>query len=370
MRLISLLPLCLLSSSLPAQEIGDTIVVICENETEVKSTGRKVSPVWRGTHLRVEGVVGNSFLVEWENQKVLISNQDVASLDLAGRIFTQAIAENPTAYEYSYRGMVLFAKGEFFKAVDDFDQSLRLDPSLADVWYDRARAWEQLRNLRKAHSDYDEAIRLDPNNEAAYYCRGCLWLKQNNFDRALADFSAAIRLNPSDDRSYLMRGRVRTERKQFDRALEDFNRVIQRSPSLPIGYLYRANLWQSQGELSKAIADYNEVVRLDPQNSHAHHSLAWIYSSSGNREVLDPKKAIEHAETACQLTGWKDSGPLSTLAAAYAEAGDFKHAVEYQQKAYALYSDSEKEAWGNLTELYKSGKTARSSGKAADSSQE
>jgi hypothetical protein len=36
---------------------------------------------------------------------------------------------------------------------------------------------------------------------------------------------------------------------------------------------------------------------------------------------------VEHATRACQLTQWRVHGYVSTLAAAYAEAGDFQKAV-------------------------------------------
>ena len=53
----------------------------------------------------------------------------------------------------------------------------------------------------------------------------------------------------------------------------------------------------------------------------------------------DAKRAIEQATRACELTQWKDSAYLDTLAAAYADAGKFDKAAEFEQKAVELVTE-------------------------------
>ena len=47
----------------------------------------------------------------------------------------------------------------------------------------------------------------------------------------------------------------------------------------------------------------------------------------------DGKKAVENGTIACELTDWKVSAQLDTLAAAYAEAGDFLNAIKLENQA-------------------------------------
>ena len=66
-----------------------------------------------------------------------------------------------------------------------------------------------------------------------------------------------------------------------------------------------------------------------------------------------------NATKACELYRWKDSTGLATLAAAYAESGDFKQAVEQQKKAIELASEENRAAYLSRLKLYKQGKPYR-----------
>ena len=66
------------------------------------------------------------------------------------------------------------------------------------------------------------------------------------------------------------------------------------------------------------------------------NNLAWILSTCADASLRDGKRAVELATHACELTGRKNAWLLDTLAAAFAETGDFKAAVETQREAMAL----------------------------------
>ena len=66
------------------------------------------------------------------------------------------------------------------------------------------------------------------------------------------------------------------------------------------------------------------------------------------------------ATRACELTQWKNANDLDTLAAAYAEVGEFDEAVEWQEKAIQLTTDAErKQKHQDRLKLYKEKKPYR-----------
>lgn len=75
------------------------------------------------------------------------------------------------------RGDDFNVKGEFDRAIADYDAALKVDPALAEALNSRGMAWRDKGDRRRALTDFEAALKLKPDYEAARANRKSLALE-------------------------------------------------------------------------------------------------------------------------------------------------------------------------------------------------
>ena len=117
----------------------------------------------------------------------------------------------------------------------------------------------------------------------------------------------------------------------------------------------------SKGEYEAALESVNRILELHPGNALAHNNKAWLLATCPVDDIRDGKLSLDHAWASNALSDYNNFAFLDTLAAAFAENGDFEKAIRWQMKAIDYLPDDR--IYGNAFRerlaLYKSGKPYR-----------
>jgi tetratricopeptide (TPR) repeat protein len=68
------------------------------------------------------------------------------------------------------------------------------EPKTAADFFSRGLAWYEKGEYDKAIKDYDEAVRLNPKDDGAFFNRGVAWKAKGENEKAEKDFAEAKRL--------------------------------------------------------------------------------------------------------------------------------------------------------------------------------
>ena len=128
--------------------------------------------------------------------------RDCSRIIKSGRLFGKPISKAYLAIVYINRGGAYDYKGEYDRAIADFDKAIELNPKDGGAYINRGAVNYHKGEYDRAIADYTQAIKLDPKDAAVYTNRGIAYRRQGDFDRAIADYDKAIELNPKYANAY------------------------------------------------------------------------------------------------------------------------------------------------------------------------
>ena len=380
----------------PPVRPGDVVITV--RQSPLKIDDSRVHFVRHGTILGVESVNGEWLWVT-QGKSGWVSQRDVIPRGQAVAYFSQQILRQPGDVEWlRCRGKAYLAFGIAEKAVADFNRALMVRPSPL-LYADRGLAWSLASEYDKAIADFSEAIRTHPSQRlsgdelAVIYClRGLARGGKNDVPAAITDFNEAIRLSPELAFAFNQRGKAwLADGNSTMKAIADFNEALRLNPVFDSAYNNRALAWATMGEMEKAIADFRAAISLDPDALFSRNTRSRLLSEAAGwaaqpqpdtQRLLDPldspannlalllatcpdqqfrsgAEAVQIAQRLCQLDKHRFAPFLNTLAAAYAETGDFAGAVMWQSKALELGAAGKQDELRSRLALYQSGKPYR-----------
>jgi tetratricopeptide (TPR) repeat protein len=256
----------------------------------------------------------------------------VAEPGLAGAACPAAGPRPGSAAYYSARENAAYLRKDYDRAIAEYTEAIRREPTVAAYYTKRGIAWGAKKEYDRAAADCSRTIRLNPKDARAYASRAYA-SHQGEYDKAIADCDQAIRLEPQSARAYVNRGYAYTRKRAYDKAIADCTRAMRLDPRDASAPYNRGHVYYFKKQYRKALADCDQAIRLDPTLAAAFSRRAWLRATCPDDKYRDGARAVVDARRACELSGYRDSQALSTLAAAYAESGQYGEAVRTEKQA-------------------------------------
>ncbi len=229
-----------------------------------------------------------------------------AVVDADEALQLELIKEKLRSAYYHTRGAARDSLGEYSEAIEDFKESIRLNPKKALLYRDRGLAKNALKQYEDALKDFQKAIQLRSKEAINYYHRGVTLNRIGHYKEAIEDLNTAIQLDQTNANSYYQRGfakemlgqqdKAKTDYKevlkinpnepskshklgiakckirQYEQAIDYLNKSIKLDPKFYKGYLCRGCMKQTLGQDQDAIKDFDIVLSHNPKNATAYRN--------------------------------------------------------------------------------------------------
>jgi tetratricopeptide (TPR) repeat protein len=189
-------------------------------------------------------------------------------------------------------------------------------------------------------------------------------LKNGNLAGAKRNVDAALQVDPTMWPALYVRAQILASQGKSDLAIQDCNEALRQYRGCVEAALLRAKINSHLGKYAEASKEFNYLISLHPRSvtlARALSDRAWFLATCPEASFRNGQQAVKDAKAACSIMVWKDEHMIDTLAAAYAETGDFGSAMRYAQQALAvkdISAENSKRIQRHL-ELFKQNKPIR-----------
>ncbi len=252
-------------------------------------------------------------------------------------LWRTTLAKNPECWmAHTNLGLVLFEKGKIDDAIAHYRSALQMQPDWWDAEYNLGTALLAKGQVDEAILHCEKAVSMRPTDPDAQVSLGNLLHQKGRIDEAIAHYQKAIMLHPDHFLARYGLGHALLEKGELDGAIQVCRSALMIRPADADCHTTLAIALEEKGEPAEAIQHYEKALQLAPRSIPTLTNFAWLLATSQNASLRNGRKAVELAGQADQLVGGTNTLVLRTLAAAYAENGEFAKAIGTARSAMQL----------------------------------
>jgi tetratricopeptide (TPR) repeat protein len=249
-------------------------------------------------------------------------------------LWRATLERNPNSWlAHNDLGTYLLDAGELDAALPHFQKALAINPNLAGAHHNIAAVLAQKGRVDEAIAEYRKALAIEPDFAKAQINFGAALMQKGEVDEAIAHFQKGLALSPHMANGHNSLAIALARKGRLTEAIAEFQKTLENEPETEE---VRKNLglaFAQNGQASQAITQFQRVLEINPNNIEACDHLAWLLATASEASLRDGGRAVALARHALELAGGDNPNVLRTLAAAYAETGDYKEAASAAGRA-------------------------------------
>ncbi len=145
----------------------------------------------------------------------------------------------------------------------------------------------------------------------------------------------AIRINPLSSETHFILGRFLLDQGHVQEALPELQAAIGIRPHFESCEEALGSAYEAAGQDAEALGHWRKAQRIDPTRTSATLGVAWLLATAADASLRNGAEAVRMAESA-RGSAPENAEVLDTLAAAYAEDGQFPRASAAAARALEL----------------------------------
>ncbi len=206
---------------------------------------------------------------------------------------------------------------------------------------------EQFQEIRQEFADY-----------YTYYRIGVGYEQRHEYTKAIEEFQRTLAEEPNHPESLYLLASCLARLDRPQEAMPYARKAAVLAPNSPAVHGLLGGLLSSIGRYGEALAHLEAAYRVNPGDVAIVNNLAWLLATSPEAAQRDGPRAVRLAEWACQRTSYKSPPLLDSLAAAYAQIGQFDQAIRTAEQAIEIVRRNPKASTETLEsrlKLYRAG---------------
>ena len=270
--------------------------------------------------------------------------------------------------EYLTAGILFYNNKMFTEAYSCFTEAMKLNDSVAGLYYYLGRTCEDMNKISLAiiyykkavelkpdaamilhlgylygvRKDYDESIKLidrasdmEPGNSRPYFFKGLISLWKEDYPVAEISIKKAILLHDKDENYHFYLAVVLEKMKKINEAILSLENAIRQNPKSARSYNYLGYLYADNNrEIDRSFMLIQKALEMEPNNGAYIDSLGWVYYRKGEYRLALEKLLM--AEKILRESNSSDPAVYDHIGDAYEKLGKVSKALKYWKLSVEL----------------------------------